>query len=270
MRHRLPQAEEPGPHRLRHGTPAAQGVESQHRDGHRATDQDEHLQQIRVEHRTQSAEDGVHAGDHHDHQRAGPEVDPHDRLEDDATGVNGHGDLGYHVADDGDHRQIPPGGLRVASLEELRHGVDATRQVERHEQPAEEQEHQRGNDLELPHGHTARSPHSRQPHQVLGSDVGGEQRAAYQEPADIAARQEVVLRRPTRRPLPHRRPDRDAEDEDEVPSDHHPVHGRQQAHGHLSGSGSVAGSHGLWAPVSVAYGIRIPALTRPSIRRSAS
>src|SRR2546422_7463119 len=49
----------------------------------------------------------------------------------------------------------PPGevgarGRIEAALEELRHGVHATPQIERHEQPAEEQQHEAREPFEVP------------------------------------------------------------------------------------------------------------------------
>ena len=65
------------------------------------------LHHVRVEHGAQPAEHRVDAGDDHDDQRAGPEVDAHQRLEHDAAGGDRHRDLRQHVADDRHHREIP-------------------------------------------------------------------------------------------------------------------------------------------------------------------
>ncbi len=221
--HRLPHGEEVASGRVDHGAPAADRGEPHERHRDRAADQHEHLEQVGIEHRAQAAEDGVDPGRDHDDERAGPEVDPHERLEDDAAGGDRHRDLGQHVADDRDHRQVPARARGVAALEELGHGEDAAREVERHEDPAQQEQDERGEDLELADRDAARGAGAGQPHQVLGADVGGEERGADHEPADVAAGQEVVGRGLLSRLLPPRGPGRDAEDDEEVEADDDPV-----------------------------------------------
>ena len=48
-------------------------------------------------------------------------------------------------------------------------------------------------DLELPDGDAARGAGTREPDEVLGADVGGKQRRSDDEPAGVAATEEVAL-----------------------------------------------------------------------------
>ena len=231
IRERLPDGHEARSGFFDHRAPAAELAEPDPGDRDRTADQHEHLQQVRVEDRPQPAQHRVDPRRDDDDEGAGPEVDAHQRLEDDAPRRDGHGDLGQHVADDRDHREVPARRRRVPALEELGHREDAAPQVERDEDPAQHQQDQGREDLELPHRHAARGAGAGESHQVLGPDVRGKERGADDEPADVAAREEVVRRARLLPSLRNGRPRRDPEDRDEVEGDDDPVQPFKSAHG---------------------------------------
>ena len=139
---------EVGRHRLKNSGGAAArsslqpptAFEADDRDDDRAADHHEHLQHVRDEHGAHAADDRVDARREHDDDGARPEVDAHQRLEDDAAGRDRHGDLRQHVADDRDRREIEAHARRVTRFEELGHREHAGAQIERHEQPAEQEQ----------------------------------------------------------------------------------------------------------------------------------
>src|SRR2546425_12053174 len=119
-------------------------------------------------------------------------------------------------------------GRIEAALEELRHGVHATPQIERHEQPAEEQQHEAREPFEVPDREPALRAAAREADEMLASDVRREQARAHREPAHVAAREEVVgahVLLAARRPVP------DPEQDEEIPGDGDDVEGVEVAHG---------------------------------------
>ena len=111
----------------------------------------------------------------------------------------------------------------VAALEELRCGEDIGAQVERREHPPEHQ-HQPGMQLPVREGHAGVGARTRKSDEVLGADVGGEDRRADQEPAGVAAGEEVIRGVFF---LLHRRPDADGGVGDEIQRDDGPVEGAE-------------------------------------------
>jgi hypothetical protein len=158
-----------------------------------AEQQHEHLDGVRVEHRPQAAEQGVYARRDHDDGGACPEIDAHQRLEHDAAGRDGHRDLGQHVTDDRYACEVHARSGGIAALEELRHREHAAAQIERHEKPAEQQQHQPGDDLELRDRDAGCRSGAGKTHQVLGADIRREQRGADDEPAGIPPRKEETI-----------------------------------------------------------------------------
>jgi hypothetical protein len=103
-------------------------------------------------------------------------------------------------------------------------------QIEWHEKPAQEQQDQGSQHLELGHGDATGGAGTGEPNQVLGTNVGREERSSDEEPARVSARQEIVCRRALVCSLPKRHPDGEAEYEHEVEDDDRPVQAHQQVH----------------------------------------
>ena len=186
MVHRLPHREEVrGELRLEPGPPADRIQADEHERG-RTEDQHDRLHDFGVDDRAQTAEDRVQARDHDQHRGARPDVEPRDGAHNDAAGEQRDADLRQHIADDRHPREVPPRGRIEAPLEELRHRVHAAPQIERHEQPAEQEQHEAGDPLEVAYREPARRAGSREPHEVLAANVGREQTRAYREPTHIA------------------------------------------------------------------------------------
>ena len=217
---------------------AADFGEAPDQDDERADQHQRRLHALGPQHRLHAAGHGVGPGD--DDQRegrepevvGGPQQRQIDRLpglvaEDgrdrDRAGVDGHRGLGQDVGDHEDEREHGARGRRVALLEELGRREDARAQVEGREHPAQHDAEVR---VQLP----VRERHARagagagQADQVLGADVGREDRGADEEPAGVPAGQEVVLGVLL---LLQRHPDGDAGDHREIDRDDGPVEPRE-------------------------------------------
>ena len=169
----------------------------------RADHEDQRLDRFGVGDRAHAAEHRVDAGQDDDQHRPDPEAVQHDaaerqlhageqRAEDDAAGEDADRDLRDHVGDQRHQRQDPARRGREAPLEELRHRVDARPDVERHQHPAEHQQAP-GVQLVVCERDTAGGAGTGEADEVLRADVGREDRRADDEPAEVAAGQEVVV-----------------------------------------------------------------------------
>jgi hypothetical protein len=81
--------------------------------------------------------------------------------------------------------------LNSAAFEELGCREHLGAQVERREHPAEHQ-YQPGMQLPVGEGHARACARTGETNEVLGADIGGKDRRADQEPAGIAAREEII------------------------------------------------------------------------------
>ncbi len=221
MRDRLPQAQR---RRVAAGDqtlPPADRAQADDGDGDRAAKQDEHLDHVGIEHRPQAAPYRVGAGGDDDDHRAGPEIDAHQRLENNTAGGDGHRNLGQDIADNGNDGEIESRTAGIAALEEFGHRENAGADIERHEKPAQQQQNESGQDFELGDGDPGCCAGARQADQMLRTDIGRKQRGADDKPADIAPGKEEILGVIV--PLPQAGPDGDAENDDEIQGQHGPV-----------------------------------------------
>ena len=112
--------------------PPAQKTQAEESNGNRSEKQDDRLGRVGEQHRTHPAKDRVYASQNHGRERANPEgrkrkVSNCDlqlrqqRIEDDGTGINRHGNLCEDVGNQRDHRENPARGGIETSLQELRH-----------------------------------------------------------------------------------------------------------------------------------------------------
>ena len=125
---------------------------------------------------------------------------------------------------------------REAPLQELGHGEDLRAHVERDHDPAQD-EQAPGVELVVGHGHAVGRARAGQADEVLGADVRGEDGGADDEPAEVAAGQEVLGRGLLL--LAHDLPG-DAEDDHEIDEDDDPVEGFQYAHVRSFSAGCTA------------------------------
>ena len=213
--------------------PAAEGLQAEVCHQGRADDEDERLDGFGVGDGLEPAHDRVEPGDEDDQNRADPEaVEAHEvelgqeDAENDAAGEDADGHLGQDVGHERDEREDRPGRRGEAPLQELGHGEDLRAHVERHHDPAED-EQAPGVELVMGHGHAVGRAGPGQADEVLGPDVRGENGGADDEPAEVASGQEVVRRGPLL--LAHDLPGQ-AEDDAEVDEDDDPVKGLEDAH----------------------------------------
>jgi len=182
--------------------PASDLDQSDDQDDDGSDEQDRRLENRGEQDRLHASEDRVQAREEHEPDGADPEhvviasedpdaVDAEDRPEDHPSGIDGHGDLGQHVADQGNDGQDGPGGGIEAPFQVLGHGEDLDAIIERDEDPAEDED-EPGLDFPVGHGHPADETGPGQADKVFGPDIGGEDRRADRNPAGVAAGQEIV------------------------------------------------------------------------------
>ena len=134
-----------------------------------------------------------------------------------------HGDLSDDVGEDGDAGQIDRASPAEAPFQELGHGEHVGAHVERDEDPAQHQQDERGQPLEMPDCQALGSAGASQTEEVLSVDVGDEERRSDGEPAHAAASQEIF----GGGPFPAREIEADAEDDQEIRADDRQVQRRQ-------------------------------------------
>ena len=115
-------------------------------------------------------------------------------------------------------------------LEELRHRVDAVAEEDRQEIFADDQQGQRRHPFVGGDGEADRIARARHADDLLGRDIGRDQRGADRPPGQILRRQEIIRRVLGLAAFLARNPLGEAEDEDRV-GDHHNHVDRRQAHG---------------------------------------
>ena len=196
---RFPKVEHLAAGDLAERAPAAERLQAEVGHQARADDEDERLQGFGVGDGLEPAHDRVEPGDDDDQDGPDPEAvqaEPvelgQEHAEDDAAGEDADGHLGQDVGDERDERQHRPGGRREAPLQELGHGEDPRAHVERHHDPAED-EQAPGVELVVGHGHAVGRARPGQADEVLGPDVRGEDGGADDEPAEVPSGQEVVV-----------------------------------------------------------------------------
>ncbi len=241
----LPEVEHLAAGDVAQGPPSAEGLEAEEGHQARADDEDEGLQGLGVGDGLEPAHDRVQAGDDDDQDGADPEAVQAEPVElgqqdaeDDAAGEDADGQLGQDVGHEGDDRQDRPGRRREAPLQELGHGEDPRAHVERHHDPAQD-EQAPGVQFIVGHGHAVGRARTGQADEVFGPDVRGEDGGPDDEPAEVAAGQEVLVGGVLL--LAHDLPGQ-AQDDPEIGGDDDPVEGFQHAHVRSLGAGCAAGA----------------------------
>ena len=119
-------------------------------------------------------------------------VDAEQRADHDVARINRGRHLGQHQAGHGQQTEDVARAAAETKFEELRHREDLHAVIERHEDPAQDQDDPA---LHLPmrHGHAGGEARAGQPDEMLRADVGGEDRGADLQPAAVPAGQEVIL-----------------------------------------------------------------------------
>ena len=121
---------------------AAHAYETDDRECDGTGNENQRLNRVRVNDRSQTARHGIDSGGHDQNHGCLPKFPPGDTLENHAGGVKLHGNLGENVRDDGNARQIHSGLAVEAALEKFRHGEHIAAQIERHKHPAEDQQNE--------------------------------------------------------------------------------------------------------------------------------
>src|SRR3954465_4689100 len=195
---------------------------------HRPEDQHYRLHHLGINHRPQSTENRVETGDDDQNRSARPEIESGDGAHDDTAGKERDTDLRQDIADDRHPGEVRARRGVVAPLQEFRHGVHAAAQIERYEQPAEQEEDEAREPLEVTSRESARSSGSRQTNQMLAADVGREEARSYRKPTHISARQKEVRAYVL---LFLGRPVRNGRQNEEVRRDNYDVDETEVAHG---------------------------------------
>src|SRR3984957_14507537 len=105
-----------------------------------------------------------------------------------------HGDLGQDISNDGNTGQVNGGTAAEAPLQELRHGEYVGAEIERNEDPSQDQEDQTGQPFEGSDGQAGTRAGAGQSDEMFGRNVGNKERSPDGEPAHIATGQKVLRR----------------------------------------------------------------------------
>ena len=153
----------------------------------RASDHDECLQQIGVNHRRQPARDGVDPGRDHQQDCGRHVVPAEDFPRQDPRREQRHRDFRQHVSQKRDCREVPAAARTEALFEKLGHREDAAAQVLRDENPSQQKQAEAGRPLVGADRQAARRARTRQADHVFAANVGGEEGRAHRKPADVLA-----------------------------------------------------------------------------------
>ena len=176
---------------VHHGIPAAQFLQAQVQDDQGAYQQDGRLQHGGLEHGFHTADNGVDGCDDHQRQGGYPEVDAQQGVQGQAAGQDRYGNLGEHIAGQGNIGEDAAALAVVAFFQELGHGIDHTALVEGDEYPAQDEDHP-ALDFPVGLGHTGGGARTGQADEVLRPDVGGKDGCADGNPGGAAAAEEII------------------------------------------------------------------------------
>src|SRR5437762_1848481 len=186
-------------HRAKMGQ-ATDAHQSNHSQRDCSGNENEGLYRVRVDDCSQAACDSVRAGSNYQDDGGLPQRPARNALQNHASCVKLHGNLGEDVSDDRDAGQIH-GGLAVeTTLEELRHGKDVATKVKRNKHPAQDQQNEASQPLKMSDRETGGCAGSGQADKVLGGNIGNEQGCADEEPSYVAAKDAPMKNHPTLRP----------------------------------------------------------------------
>jgi hypothetical protein len=212
---RLDHAEVLRRHRGAQAAETADFREANERQNDRASQQHERLHQLRIDHSGQAADDRVNACRNDQCDRRRQRIPADHTLQHDRRRIQMHGNLREDVREDRDAGEVHAARAVEAPLQELGHREHVRAQVERHEDPAEDQQDQTRQPFEVTDREARSRPRAREADEMLGGNIRDEQRGADGEPADVASREEVVDRAAALAREIHA----DAEDDDEVDRD---------------------------------------------------
>src|SRR5207245_7195057 len=147
---------------------AADTMEADDGQSHGAGDENQGLDGIGVDDRSKAAGDGVDAGGDDEDHGSLPERPSRDALEDHAGGIELHGNFGKDVGNDGDGGEVHGALAAEAALEKFGHGEDVGPQIERNEDPAEDQKNQAGQPLEVADREAGRGARAGKADEMLG------------------------------------------------------------------------------------------------------
>jgi hypothetical protein len=169
-------------------------VQRQEDDDQAAGDQQGHLDDVGQGHGLQAAPQLIGQGEDADDHQGGHLVDAGHRVDGDRAQPQDRGQVHEDVEDQPEHRHHVADAGSVPLLQELRHGADVVLQEDRQEELADDQQGQGRHPLIGGDGQAqgiARAAHA---DDLLGRDVGGDQRGADRPPGQGLAGQEVVGR----------------------------------------------------------------------------
>lgn len=164
-----------------------------------ADDHEEGLEGVRVDDGGEAAGDGADGGHGEDEEDGPVDVPSQRRPDEEGPAVHVDGDLGEDVEDEAEDGEVDAdAGAAEALVHVLGERGDAGRDVDGEEDPAEDLDDDEGVELEGAHADPRRRPAPRQPDEVLGADVGREERRPHRQPRHEPTRQEVPAHRPPR------------------------------------------------------------------------
>ena len=137
----------------------------------RTGEQDQGLHQIGVNHRGQSARDGIDTRRHNQNDGRSQWAPSHHTLQNNRRGIEMHGDFRKDVSDHGNRCKVSGAIAVEAAFQELGHGENIRTKVERHENPAEQEQHQAGQPFKMAYGQPRRGAGTRQADEMFRGNV---------------------------------------------------------------------------------------------------
>lgn len=126
---------------------AACFVEAEEGEYDCAANEEDGLEEIRIDDSGEAAEDGVDAGGDDEEDGGGHVVPTEDFSNEDSAGEEADADFCEDVGEEGDDGEVPAAVGTEAALEEFGHRVDLALQVVRDEEPAEDEEAEAGGEF---------------------------------------------------------------------------------------------------------------------------
>ena len=207
--------------------PAADLAQGDGDDGQAARDQQADLHDVGQGHGLQPAPDLIGQRKHGDDHEGGELVDPRHRVHGDGAKPQDRGHIDEDVEAQPEHGHDAAHRRSVPLLQKLRHGRDIVAQEDGQEELGDDQEGEGGHPLIGGDGEADGVSRARHADDLLGGDVGGDQRGADGPPGQGPARQEVVGAGGLGVVAAHRHPLRQTEHGDRVDREHHKIHCRQ-------------------------------------------
>ena len=151
---------------------SADAVQADESQRNRSRQQDQCLNDFRVNYGGEPSGDGVDPGRDNQDDGGLHRAPSHHPLQYDGRRPQVHRNLGENIGDDRNAGQVNRALPVESSLQEFRHSKNVRPQVERHEHPTQYEQDQASQPLEIAHRHSRACARTSQADEVLGRNIG--------------------------------------------------------------------------------------------------